>query len=437
MPKNQKDTDKTTPALGDVTKAIVNFSNSSEYCKLDAFYRQKSMFEILGIHRNETRHSRFLAWLLNPTESHGLLTFGLKKFFEVCLLSSLESEQKISDEQLTTLLENLVVGQVEIIDVTTQTELPLGKKSRIDIVVYATVQVSPHTRKNVAVLIENKVKSKEHSAQTSQYYEWFKTHKVGYDYVLCVYLTPISTLLLNKKNMPDCECKDFLQINYQYLADYLIEPAHSLVQSEQAKMFIADYLRALSISSVIVAENKDNKGDIVMAISERERVLLSKFWEKHQSLILAAFYAFSNDPDKTEEERDFASQVIQSLGAKDYSPYSVFLDGKLVAKKVTKTNIGLEVVKVLIKANISDEKFQTLKKNKSSSFMLLKQRGEISENEKHYNRYRVDRVVPITFNGDEYYVSSSWGENNIPKFQSFLQKHFPNVSIEKETLVEK
>ena len=74
---------KTLADLGDVTKAIVAFSNSPKYRELDAYYRRKSNFEVLGIQRNETRHSRFVAWLLNPSEAHGLGTFGLKKFLEV------------------------------------------------------------------------------------------------------------------------------------------------------------------------------------------------------------------------------------------------------------------------------------------------------------------------------------------------------------------
>jgi hypothetical protein len=432
MPENA-DSSNILADLGDVTKKIIAFSNSPEYRELDAFYRRKSNFEILGIQRNETKHTRFLAWLLDPSESHGLGTFGLKKFLEVCMLSRLESKQPIPRGVPAGVLDELIVGHASISGATVRTELSLGKHGRIDVHVRCTLVVPPKQQRKFTILLENKVDSSEHDSQTVRYREWIEEHKPDYDYYLLVYLTPVPTLKLTEYDEPDCKCKEFLQINYQYLVDYLIEPALALTYSEQARDFISDYLRALSVASVIVAEpEKENKGDVIMAIPEHERKLLTAFWEKHQPLILAALYAISSDPNQEKGLRDDTEKVLRSLGTKDYSPYTIALNGTVVARDVKKTAVGREVARVLIDAGITEPEFSRLRGDRSSAFQLLKKESEITETEQKYNRYRVGREEPLMFQGTPYHVSGNWGENNIPRFQEFLEQNFPQVELRKQ-----
>jgi len=63
---------------------------------------------------------------------------------------------------------------------------------------------------------------------------------------------------------------------------------------------------------------------------------------------------------------------------------------------------------------------------------LLKTVAEITAAEKEYNRYRESKESPVVFDGTEYYVSGNWGDNNIPKLQDFLKKHFSMIKLEKE-----
>lgn len=313
MPENEC-LDDVLAGLGDVTTAIVEFSNSPEFRELDRFYRRKSTFEILGIERLEAPHSRFLAWLLDPSESHGLGTFGLTKFLEVCVLCRLGSEQKrkplpwISPD----LLDKLIVGQAVFSDARVQTELSLGKNGRIDIHIDCTLSLPcDEQEKTLGILIENKVNSAEHDSQTVKYGEWRSQNADKYNYWLLVYLTPTPTLKLAQYEEPDCECKDFLQINYQYLVDYLIEPALSLAPSEESRDLICDYLRALSRPAV--NDTVENiSGDFIMALSEQERKLLTAFWKRHKPLFQAAFYAISTDPDQDPDDRNLAENWLQS-----------------------------------------------------------------------------------------------------------------------------
>lgn len=430
---NKSEAPDTLTEVGDVTKAIIAFSNSPEFRELDAYYRRKSNFEILGIQRNETKHSRFIGWLLDPSGSHGLGTFGLKKFLEVCVLSLHESKQHIPLGNLAPVLDELIIGDAMITEATVSTELTLGKRGRIDIHVKCSIGASGERLKTLAILIENKVDSLEHDTQTVRYSEWMREHGADFDYSLLVYLTPVPTLKLTEYEEPDCKSKDFLQINYQYLVDYLIEPALALVLAGQAHDFIFDYLRALSVPSVIVSDD-ENIGDVIMAISEHERRLLTAFWEKHRSLILAAFYAISSDPNQEKEVREVAEKVLRSLGTKDYSPYTITLDGKVVMSNVKKTAVGREITRVLIDAGISEPDFSRLKADRSSAFPLLKQGAEITDNERKYNRYRERSVEPLMYQGVGYYVSGNWGEDNIPKFQIFLKQTFPRVELRKQEI---
>lgn len=417
--------------VGNVTKAIVAFSNSPEYRELDTYYRRKSNFEVLGIQRNEVRHSRFVAWLLNPSEAHGLRTFGLKKFLEVCVLARLESKQRVPSGVPAEALDEVIVGRARISDAVVRTEVAVDRRSRIDIHIDCTLALPQIGQKRLTILIENKIDSTEHDAQTIRYSEWLRQHSDQYDWSLLVYLTPVPTLRLQQFDEPDCECKEFLQINYQYLVDYLIEPALALTQSSQARDFISDYLRALSVPSVIIAD-EENRGDVFMAISEHERKLLTAFWVKHRPLILASFYAISIDPNQEEEVRDGVAKVLNSLGTKDYSRYTVVVDGEVRASNVRKTDVGREVARLLIETGISFDDFEKLRLDTSSGFSLLKQENEITDGEHKRNRYRIVGKSPIVFQGARYYVSGNWGDNNIPRFQQFLAQNFPQINLVKD-----
>jgi hypothetical protein len=56
---------------------------------LDRFSREKrsglNIFEAAGLHRQEIRHSHFLAFLLRPQEAHGLGDAFLKRLIQKAL----------------------------------------------------------------------------------------------------------------------------------------------------------------------------------------------------------------------------------------------------------------------------------------------------------------------------------------------------------------
>ena len=51
-----------------------------DFDKIELELRTPNIFQILNISRAEIRHSNFLAWLLDPNETHGLGNLFLIKF---------------------------------------------------------------------------------------------------------------------------------------------------------------------------------------------------------------------------------------------------------------------------------------------------------------------------------------------------------------------
>ena len=48
--------------------------------RLEDMLAEFNVFEMLGIEKNEIRHSAFLAWLLDPNGTHGLGDYFLRRF---------------------------------------------------------------------------------------------------------------------------------------------------------------------------------------------------------------------------------------------------------------------------------------------------------------------------------------------------------------------
>ena len=422
---------------GNFQKTIVEFSNSPEYRNLSNFYRKKSFFEALNIQRKEAPHSSFLKWLLDPKEFHSLESVPLQKLLEVCALVISETNQKIPVHLIPDhFFDDVISGNCDFFRTHLGIEKSIGPSGRIDIFIESNIRLQGQD-KTLFIIIENKIDSKEHDRQTIKYHDWVVRNVSSGDLVLMLYLTSLNSINLTERDLPECECKDFVQINYQYLLDYLIEPALELTPSDRARMLISDYIMALTITA-ITKENDDTKGDLIMAISEQERTLLKAFWNRHKDIILAAFYAISSDPEQEKETRDQADKVIQyfSNGVKDYGRYAVRLDGNTKKSDIVKTNIGREVAAIVIEEGLSRDEFELIKADKSSGFELLKQDHEITEGEKKYNRYRLLKQDPVVFEGQSYYASGNWGENNISKFQAFLDKNFPLIKLIKQDVGE-
>lgn len=114
--------------------------------RLESILSEFNIFEAIGVIRQEIKHSNFLAFLLNPLETHRLRDLFLKKLLVCALLNS----------------ENPPLSPIEI-DIADLKNAEIRREWRnIDILIY-----SPSS--NLVCVIENKVDSSEHSDQLKRY----------------------------------------------------------------------------------------------------------------------------------------------------------------------------------------------------------------------------------------------------------------------------
>src|SRR5574344_1445642 len=106
-----------------------------------------NIFKVLGTDNYEIRHSNFLAWLLNPNETHGLGTQFIKKFFE-----------KVKNYNITNNITNpegSIPENLEFDNIKVKREY-----KNIDIFIEST---------NFVCVIENKYGTGEHDEQCKRY----------------------------------------------------------------------------------------------------------------------------------------------------------------------------------------------------------------------------------------------------------------------------
>lgn len=294
--------------LQQLREQILNLNNSEEFKQLSRYYKKKSFFNILGISRKETIHSYFLHWLLSPDESHELNDFALRKLLELIVL--VKNKLQFQNEQLqfpVNLEDTIICGGYKLDRITCEREYATGQSDRLDLLLSFDFH-SEQTDKSLNIILENKVKSKEGKEQTIRYYKYGES--LGGETVY-LFLSPLSNSDYEALTHPVCECRQFIGLNYQYLVDYVLEPCLSECTVSDAKVFIEEYLRTLSQPS-LQFDDFDG-GEIIMAVSSRERDLLLSFWENNKDLLTAALNALADNPELEQEERNRIRESLQAV----------------------------------------------------------------------------------------------------------------------------
>ncbi len=115
---------------------------------LEDLLSQFNFFEAIGAVRSEMRHSDFLAFLLDPAQSHGLGELFLKRFLQRAIAEAPDGHSHISPIDLDVW---------DLHDTTIWRE-----RDNIDILMF-------NERLNFMIVIENKIGSLEHSGQLTRY----------------------------------------------------------------------------------------------------------------------------------------------------------------------------------------------------------------------------------------------------------------------------
>ncbi|MCD4754053.1 MAG: PD-(D/E)XK nuclease family protein [Anaerolineaceae bacterium] len=163
--------------------------NNPELEEIEGLLDQFNIFESLGIARQEVRHSNFLAYLLNPRQNHGLGDRFVKRLLQEALANTTEP-QRVTPIDLD-------LWDLDSIDVRREWQ-------SIDVFL---LDEDHH----LAVIIENKVNSGEHSNQLERYEQIVQQHYPNFD-LLCLFLTPDGTLASNE---------NYISIDYSLVCELI------------------------------------------------------------------------------------------------------------------------------------------------------------------------------------------------------------------------
>lgn len=148
---------------------LQNLWMSGDLDRLERSIDKFNIFTALKLDNAEIRHSNFLAWLMNPRESHDLGDYFLKEFLKTAIKGFLQDERiEIKPQDIL----NRRFYECEI----------RREDNNIDILI-----INPETK--FVCLIENKVWSGEHSQQLERYAQYVKKQFKGYK-KLHIFLTP-------------------------------------------------------------------------------------------------------------------------------------------------------------------------------------------------------------------------------------------------------
>lgn len=279
-------------------------------------YSNGSYNEILAVGRREVSHSSFLSWLFDMNGSHGLQGFALLQLLKIVLRRGLQQRVKTN---LRLFIAEIYNEKVSFNDMTVSKEVFVNA-GRTDIEIHSSV-VFGNTRKNLHVIIENKVKSTERENQTQKYYEQYCRNLGIDDCLVGVYLSPKHDEILDAQNKPSCSCKEFVEINYQDILSDILEPALQRSINDRIKFIIKEYIRCLGMPIADI-DNKNRKKTI-MATSNEVRDMLKAFWDEHNELLIAVMETIANDPEQDNEVREKASALSSATvsAGKDKTHY--------------------------------------------------------------------------------------------------------------------
>ena len=196
-------------------EALKSFIDDNEDLeRLESMLDRFNLFDSLGLVRQEIRHSAFIRWLLDPTETHGLGDYWLRQFLRKVIKNGegiLNNAPSLFD------LDDWGIGLAEV-----------RKEWRnIDILIL-------DEDNRFVCVIENKVDSSQAKGQLQRYWEIVEQEFEGYKKVY---------VLLTKSGEPSSH-DAYVPVSYGDMADVIasaLERRESQLNHE-IKLFIQQYL---------------------------------------------------------------------------------------------------------------------------------------------------------------------------------------------------
>lgn len=246
---------------------LEKFICDSDLKDLEKRFDKFNIFDCLRLTRTEIRHSNFLAWLLDPNETHGLKDYFLKEFLKIILINNKNvinsinkkdiKVKKYNSDNNETVIERYTVPSIFDIDYwdMQNTEI-LREHENIDLLII------DETNKFVFV-IENKVDTCQHDNQLTKYRTYVDKQYPSEQYKkLYIYLKP---------QREEVE-KPYIYVNYSLIKAVLDE----LINEKQDK-----------ISDEIITSIKHYKHIIERDFMQKDDIseICREIYKKHKKAI--------------------------------------------------------------------------------------------------------------------------------------------------------
>ena len=179
---------------------LEDFVSDPELAELESNLKIFNIMDIFNIKTSEIAISSFLAWLLNPSENHGLGDYFLKYF----LIESIKDNDETLDKINPNGFNSISVDLLDLNKAVIKTEESFRDK-KADIVIRVI-------QNKFLCIIENKVKSSESEDQTDNYAKLSKEKYRDFNYVY-LFLTPDGL---------DADSNEFIPISYTDIKDLLL-----------------------------------------------------------------------------------------------------------------------------------------------------------------------------------------------------------------------
>ncbi len=255
---------------------------SKQFRQLVNESRKFNIFKALKLENYEIRHSNFLAWLLNPKESHGLNDCFLKLFLEK--ISDVKEDfpfQEIYFKSLADAKINTEYGiNCEGTSKKQSNKKDKEKNHRIDVLI---------EHDDFIIVIENKRLSNEHNDQLEDTKEWLDTKYPDTEQSCAKTNEKIKNktdkicILLTPEGWKEKDCKGWINITYSQISECLsvILKCYSDSITPRVQDALTQY------QYIIEGENVDNiKDESIAALEKEHKEALKLIQDKNQKLTL-------------------------------------------------------------------------------------------------------------------------------------------------------
>ncbi|MBD3340010.1 MAG: hypothetical protein GF353_12925 [Candidatus Lokiarchaeota archaeon] len=303
------------------TERLLHLISEPKFIKFENILREPNFFKIVGRTHYERWHSCFLGWILDPSGSHLLLDYPLRRFL-LLLLDNRCLTGKNKNENILNLLPTVEFKDVEVFpNENFSRETSITGVGRFDIFISGKLHGMDNKVKGFNSIIELKIDSLPDKRQSIKYADWlFQNHPD--DVNLLIYLTPI----LNGSSKSTVGDKRWYCLDYQLLNDKFFLP---LIENpnlnEKVKPFIIQYIKNLKI----------RYRGIKMAITEEEKKIALSLYERYSDVFDSIYDALV-----AEGAIDYSTTDLKDTGGR--------ASGRL-AVKINKRVFANETVRLLLK----------------------------------------------------------------------------------------